>query len=100
MVGATWEEMLMKWNIFLVIASAVMLLVFVMVGLTSHMMQAEAIAETLAPRIGVDEDAVRGHLELILRNGRVRRTAVYCSPLALLTILLTVRLIADTVQEN
>lgn len=90
----------MKWNAFLLISSIVMLLFFVGAGLAEHMMQAEAIAEQLAPQIRIEEDILRIHLEKILRSGTIRRTIVYCSPLALITVLLTVRLIVDVVREH
>lgn len=90
----------MKWDLFLVIVSLAMLVVFVGVVLTEHMMQAEAIAEDLSPQIDVDEDIIRSHLESILRSGSVRRTVIYCSPLALWSILLIVRLIADVGKKK
>jgi hypothetical protein len=87
--------MKMNWNLFLLIVSVLMLLVFAGTGLVEHMMQAEAIAEDLAPRINVDKDVIRHHLEVILGSGSMRRTILYCSPLAFLSLLLTIRLIAD-----
>lgn len=90
----------MKWDLFLVIVSLAMLVVFVGVVLTEHMMQAEAIAEDLSPQIDVDEDIIRSHLESILRSGSVRRTVIYCSPLGLLSILLMARLIADVGKKE
>ena len=90
----------MKLNVFLVIVSIAVLAVFVGVGLIEHMMEAEAIAEHLSAQIGVDEDILRSHLVSILRSGRVRRTVIYCSPLALWSILLIVRLIADVGKKK
>ncbi len=65
----------MKSDILLAIVAIAMLVVFVDTGIVEHMMQAEAIAEDLAPQIGVDEDIVRSHLESILRSGSARRAA-------------------------
>ncbi len=90
----------MRWNLFLVTASIVMLLFFIGVGLVEHMAQADAITEELAPQIGIDEDIIRRELVGILRSQSVPHTVVYCSPLALLSILLVVRLIADIVKDR
>ncbi len=90
----------MKWDLLLLSVSILMLLLFAGAGLVEHMMQAEAIAEELAPQIGVDEDPLRTHLEDILRGGSIRRTVVHCTPLALLSLLLTIRLIADVAGER
>ncbi len=64
----------MNWNLFLVIVSVVLLLFFAATGPVLHLMQAEAIADDLAPRIGVDRDTIRTHLERILARGNIRRT--------------------------
>ena len=45
----------MNWNIFLLCASIFMLLFSVGAGFTEHLMEAEAIAERLAPLIGIKE---------------------------------------------
>ena len=90
----------MKWNLFLVIVSTTLLLLFVGAGLVQHMMAAEAIAEDLSAEIGVDEDTIRSHLQRILESGRIRRTVVNVSPIALLAILLTVRLVVDNMNAS
>ena len=90
----------MKWNVFLMIVSMAMLLLFVGTGLVQHLVQAEAIAESLSAEIGVDKDILWDHLESILQRGSIRRTVIYCSPLAILTVLLTVRLIVDVAGKK
>jgi len=90
----------MRWNILLVTASIVMLLLFIGSESVQGWMQAEAIAEELAPQIGIDEDIIRSHLERILASGSTCRTLVSCSPLALLALLLTARLVADVASER
>ena len=88
----------MSGNLPLAIVSIVLLFVFAGAGLIEHLTQAEAIAEDLAPQIGVDKDVIRAHLERILQKGSIRRTVVYCSPLAILSFLLTARLLVDIMR--
>lgn len=90
----------MKWNVALLIVSLALLALFFGSGLTQYPMAAEAIAEDLAPEIGVSEDVIRTHLRPILASGSLRRTVVNCSPLAVLSTLNAVRLVADAVQRK
>lgn len=90
----------MRWNIILVVVSISLLLLFVGVGLTKHLMQAESVAEDLAPLIGVDKYILWDSLENILQRGSVRRTVVNNSPLAILSVLLIIRLISDFVKNE
>ncbi len=90
----------MNWNVSLLIASIVMMLLMIGVGLIQHVMMAETIAESLAPQIGVDEDIIRSHVRSILQRHNIWRTVVYCSPLAFLSLLLMGRLIADVVGKR
>jgi predicted regulator of amino acid metabolism with ACT domain len=91
----------MQWNITMAVVSIALLLLFVGAGLTAiPMTQAEAIADQLAPEIGADRNVVRVNLERILADSQIRRVAVACSPLALLSVLLTARVIADSLART
>jgi hypothetical protein len=90
----------MKWNIFLLAFALAMVLLFAGTGLIQHLAQAESIADDLAPQIDLDRDTLRRHLEKILEGGNMWRVIVYCTPWAFMSLLLTVRLIADVRNET
>lgn len=85
----------MRYNVIVTLVSFTMLLIVVAVVSVEHVMQAETIAEKLAPQIDVDEDDLRTALETLLCDGRLRRIVVYCGPLGLLNCLHAARLIAE-----
>lgn len=91
------REFAMSYNVTVTLVSLTMLLSLAAIASVEHLMQAEAIAEALAPEIGVDEDGLRTALEKVLRDGRMRRIVVYCGPLALLSVLHAARLTAEIV---
>jgi hypothetical protein len=90
----------MKWNTLLLIISFSMLLFYAGGYYMGPFMAAEAIAEQLAPRIGVQEDILRGNLRDILEGNRLPRTIVDCTPWAILSLLLTVRILIDVVKKQ
>lgn len=89
------RECAMRYTVIVTLVSFTMLLIIVAVVSVEHVMQAETIAEKLAPQIGVDEDDLRTALETLLCDGRLRRIVVYCGPLGLLSCLHAARLIAE-----
>jgi len=88
------------WDIFLLIFSLSMLLLWFGAGYAEPLAQAEAIAEQLAPRISADEDILRSNLQDILNSGRLRQSVVYFTPWAIFSLLLTARLLADVVKKQ
>jgi hypothetical protein len=91
---------IMGWNLFLVIVSIAMMMIFIGVCFVLPATEAEVISEKLSPLIGIDKDTIRGHLEEILFDGGLYRTVISSSPLALLSILLITRLIVDNRQRG
>ena len=89
----------MKWDIFLLIVSVSILLFWAPSGYVVNF-AAESIAAKLAPRIGVKEDILRSNLADILESGRLRRAVVYGTPWAIMSLLLTVRILADVVKKR
>jgi hypothetical protein len=90
----------MKWDILLLIVSVSMLLFWAGSGYIEHWMAAEYIAEELAPRIGANEDLLRSNLRDILECYRLGRVVVYCSPWAILSLILTVKILTDVVKKQ
>ena len=90
----------MKWDIFLLIVVVSMLLLWAGSGYIEYLMAAEAIAEQLAPKIGVKEDLLRSNLQDILESGRLRRAVVYGTPWAIVSLLLTARILVDVVKKR
>ena len=90
----------MRWNIFLIVVSVLCILLVIGVSHIQYLAQAEAVAEELAPQISVDEDTIRTKLKPILRRGQTRRAVVYSSPFALLSLLLTAKIIVDLVGQS
>ncbi len=90
----------MKWDIFLLIFSLSLLFLWFGAGYVLPLAQAEAIAEQLAPRISTDEDILRSNLQDILNSGRLRQSVVYCTPWAILSLLLMARLLCDVVKKQ
>jgi hypothetical protein len=84
----------MKWNLFFLVTASVLLLLLVALEHAEQTTLAEAIAEKLAPQVDVGEDVLRQRLEDILRHGTWRRILINCGPMAVLTVLLAVRLVA------
>jgi len=81
--------------VFLLVVSLSVLLLFAGTAVVEHLMQAEMIAEALAPKMGADEDVVRTHLQEILGRGAIRRIIFYCAPCAILSLLVTTKLIVE-----
>ena len=90
----------LKWNLLLAMISIVLTLVSLDFNLSAHMMQAEAFSEELAESLRTDEDEIRPHLERILQRSGERNTMLFTIPLAMLSVLLTVRLITDRMRDN
>jgi hypothetical protein len=90
----------MKWYIFLLIFSVSMLSFWAFAGFALSSAASEAIAEKLAPRIGVNEDILRDNLFYILIRGGFRRAVDFGTPWAIMSILLTVRILADVVKKQ
>ncbi len=84
----------MAWN--LTLFAITVLALFVNVGLEAALppIQAEAFAEDIAPRLGVNEELLRTELTHALSRGEARRMVVRGLPLCLLAALLAMRLIA------
>ena len=83
----------MNWNLALLIASILMVLLLIGVSFVEPWTAAETIAEDLAPRIGVDEDIVRSNLQDILEASTSRRIIIYCTPWAIMSLFFAVRLV-------
>lgn len=90
----------MKWNVFLVAVS---------VGLLSFFWSADEFgwvaagsngADSMASQIGVEADIIRPILTEWLRKDSELRTRGNNFALAILSLLLTVRLVADVVRER
>lgn len=90
----------MKWDIFLLFFSLSMVFIWAGVGIIVPLTQAEAIADQLAPRIGVDRELLRMNLQDILRSGELRQTVVLSTPWIILSLLLLARLLADVVKKQ
>lgn len=86
----------MNWNMSLAVLSVVLLFFWAAAGFVEPFAMAESLAEKLAPRIGVDESALRAQLVILLRETAFYRTAVRCTPLALVSLLLIFRVLFDT----
>lgn len=85
----------MNWNMFLAVLS-VILLFFSAVGMyVEPLTRSEALAEDLAPRIGVNQQDIQNHLLVILREYSMRDTIGRCASLIVLTPLLILRVIMD-----
>lgn len=79
----------------LLLFSACMLVLFAGVGLCMHSMEAEAIAEKLAPVLNVDEGLLRQGLEAQGRANQWRRGVLLGGPWAVMCLLLAGRAISD-----
>lgn len=90
----------MKSDVALLCFAVVMLTLFAGVGLIEHMTQAEAVAEQLSSRLGVDEDILRFHLEEVLRRHVVRRVLIYAAPWTGLVLLLAVRVVIERKRQK
>jgi hypothetical protein len=90
----------MKWDIFLLIVSVSILLLWAPSGYVVNDASAEAIAAKLAPQMGVKEDILQSNLADILERSRLRHAVVYGTPWAIFSILLTVRILANVVRKR
>ena len=88
------------WDIFLLIFSVSFLFLWFGARYALPLAQAEAVAEQLAPRISTDEDILRSNLQDILKSHRWRISVFYCTPWAILSLLLMARLLADVVKKQ
>lgn len=90
----------MKWNIFLVAVSVSLLFLVWMDAEAGWVVAGSNGAQILAPQIGVDEDTIRPALTEFLRESSERRALMNTVALAILSLLLTVRLVADVVRTK
>lgn len=85
----------MAWNITLLAIVGFFLILTVGGEFASSPIEAEALAERVAPQLGVSEADLREDLREVLMDGAGNRAVVRAGPWLLLTVLLTVRLIQD-----
>ena len=85
----------MKWNATLLVVALTLLILFLGVGLTAYIAEAEVLAEELAPQLGIDEDVMREALANALLKYSGQRRIVLVSPLVIMVILLAVRMVVD-----
>ena len=90
----------MKWNTILLIISISMLLFLAGANYINYLGEADAIAAQLAPKIGVQEDILRSNLWDILKSFRLAQIIVHCTPWAILSLLLTGKILVDVVKKR
>jgi hypothetical protein len=88
------------WNFRLAILSFVMTVVIAVSGVWEPLMEAEFVAEALAPRVSIDEGVLRAHLISILVVYPYRRAVVLSSPWAFLTLVFAIRAWRDKRESD
>lgn len=82
------------WNLFFAISATALFGLYCGVRVVMYPVQAEAMAERLAPRVGVDEELLRDALSQVLRAGNLRETVFIGSLMGVLVAFLWIRCIA------
>ncbi len=85
----------MNWNIVMLGAAILVLILNTGVELVLPLTQAESVSEEIAPRLHLDQDLLRTELERALSNGEVRRLIMRGGPLLIMVGLLAWRCLAE-----